>query len=140
MSSYTPSLKTLQRASCCRAREERGYKNKHEIPKVSKIVLNTGIDAMPTKPDRRRRPRPWHHRRSEAHPHRPARPFPISSSSQPDRSATSPSRNAMWEFLYACSRLRSRPFAIFAAFAEARRPGQLQHWHLRLHDLPGNHR
>ena len=46
MSSYTPVLKKLYAEQVAPALlKSRGYKNKHQIPKVSKIVLNTGIDA-----------------------------------------------------------------------------------------------
>lgn len=46
MSSYTPVLKKLYAEQVAPALlKSRSYKNKHQIPKVSKIVLNTGIDA-----------------------------------------------------------------------------------------------
>lgn len=46
MSSYTPVLKKLYAEQVSPALlKSRGYKNKHQIPKVTKIVLNTGIDA-----------------------------------------------------------------------------------------------
>ncbi|MBK9991559.1 MAG: 50S ribosomal protein L5 [Verrucomicrobia bacterium] len=46
MSSYTPVLKKLYNEQIvAELVKTRGYKNKHEIPKVMKIVLNTGIDA-----------------------------------------------------------------------------------------------
>jgi large subunit ribosomal protein L5 len=46
MSSYTPVLKKLYTEQVIpELVKSRGYKNKHEIPKISKIVLNTGIDA-----------------------------------------------------------------------------------------------
>jgi len=46
MSSYTPVLKKLYNEQVVPALvKSRGYKNKHQIPKISKIVLNTGIDA-----------------------------------------------------------------------------------------------
>jgi len=46
MSSYTPVLKKLyNEQAVAELVKSRGYKNKHEIPKLSKIVLNTGIDA-----------------------------------------------------------------------------------------------
>ena len=46
MSSYTPILKKLYAEKIVADLvKSRGYKNKHEIPKLSKIVLNTGIDA-----------------------------------------------------------------------------------------------
>ena len=46
MSSYTPVLKKLYTEQVVPALiKSRGYKNKHQIPKISKIVLNTGIDA-----------------------------------------------------------------------------------------------
>lgn len=46
MSSYTPVLKKLYVEQIAPALvASRGYKNKHEVPKITKIVLNTGIDA-----------------------------------------------------------------------------------------------
>lgn len=46
MSSYTPVLKKLYVEQVIpELTKSRGYKNKHQIPKITKIVLNTGIDA-----------------------------------------------------------------------------------------------
>ncbi len=46
MSSYTPVLKKLYVEQVIPALiQSRGYTNKHQVPKISKIVLNTGIDA-----------------------------------------------------------------------------------------------
>ena len=46
MSSYTPVLKKLYTEKIvAELVKSRGYKNKHQVPKISKIVLNTGIDA-----------------------------------------------------------------------------------------------
>lgn len=46
MSSYTPVLKKLYIDQVVPAlTQSRGYKNKHQVPKITKIVLNTGIDA-----------------------------------------------------------------------------------------------
>lgn len=46
MSSYTPALKKLYTEQVVPALvSSRGYKNKHQIPKITKVVLNTGIDA-----------------------------------------------------------------------------------------------
>ncbi|MSU69552.1 MAG: 50S ribosomal protein L5 [Opitutaceae bacterium] len=46
MSSYTPVLKKIYHEQVVPAMvKSRGYKNKHEVPKISKINLNTGIDA-----------------------------------------------------------------------------------------------
>ncbi len=46
MSSYTPVLKKLYAEQVVPALvKSRGYKNKHEVPKLVKINLNTGIDA-----------------------------------------------------------------------------------------------
>ncbi len=46
MSSYTPVLKKLYHEQVVPALvQSRGYKNKHEVPKLTKISLNTGIDA-----------------------------------------------------------------------------------------------
>lgn len=46
MSSYTPVLKKLYTEQVIPAlTQSRGYKNKHQIPKITKVVLNTGIDA-----------------------------------------------------------------------------------------------
>jgi large subunit ribosomal protein L5 len=46
MSSYTPVLKKLYTEQVIPAlTQSRGYKNTHQVPKISKIVLNTGIDA-----------------------------------------------------------------------------------------------
>ncbi len=46
MSSYTPVLKKLYAEQIAPAlSKSRGYANKHQIPKISKVVLNTGIDA-----------------------------------------------------------------------------------------------
>lgn len=46
MSSYTPVLKKLYTEQVVPALvKSRGYKNKHQIPKITKVVLNTGIDA-----------------------------------------------------------------------------------------------
>jgi large subunit ribosomal protein L5 len=46
MSSYTPVLKKLYHEQVIPALvKSRGYKNKHEVPKLTKINLNTGIDA-----------------------------------------------------------------------------------------------
>ena len=45
-SSYTPVLKKLfQEQVIPQLQKSRGYKNTHQIPKISKVVLNTGIDA-----------------------------------------------------------------------------------------------
>lgn len=46
MSSYTPVLKKLYAEQVVPAlTQNRGYKNKHQVPKISKVVINTGIDA-----------------------------------------------------------------------------------------------
>jgi len=46
MSSYTPVLKKLYTEQVIPAlTQSRGYQNKHQVPKISKVVLNTGIDA-----------------------------------------------------------------------------------------------
>jgi large subunit ribosomal protein L5 len=46
MSSYIPVLKRLYTEQVVPALvQSRGYKNKHEVPKLVKINLNTGIDA-----------------------------------------------------------------------------------------------
>ena len=46
MSSYTPVLKKLYAEQVVPALvQSRGYKNKHQIPRLVKINLNTGIDA-----------------------------------------------------------------------------------------------
>jgi large subunit ribosomal protein L5 len=46
MSSYTPVLKKLYQEQVIAALvSSRGYKNKHEVPAILKVVLNTGIDA-----------------------------------------------------------------------------------------------
>ncbi|HWA09233.1 MAG TPA: 50S ribosomal protein L5 [Opitutaceae bacterium] len=46
MSSYIPVLKKLYAEQVIPALvQSRGYKNKHEVPKLVKINLNTGIDA-----------------------------------------------------------------------------------------------
>lgn len=43
---YTPILKKLYTEQVVPGLiKTRGYKNKHQIPKISKVVLNTGIDA-----------------------------------------------------------------------------------------------
>lgn len=43
---YTPTLKQLYIEKVVPALiESRGYKNKHQVPKILKISLNTGIDA-----------------------------------------------------------------------------------------------
>jgi len=44
--SHTPTLKTLYAEQVVPAlTKARGYTNKHEVPTIQKIVLNTGIDA-----------------------------------------------------------------------------------------------
>lgn len=44
--SYTPVLKKMYREQVVpELVKQRGYKNQHEIPKLEKIVLNSGIDA-----------------------------------------------------------------------------------------------
>jgi large subunit ribosomal protein L5 len=46
MSSYTPILKKLYVEQIAPAlTKSRGYTNRHQVPKIAKIVLNTGIDA-----------------------------------------------------------------------------------------------
>lgn len=46
MSSYVPVLKKLYAEQVVPALvKSRGYKNKHQVPRLGKIVLNTGIDA-----------------------------------------------------------------------------------------------
>lgn len=46
MSSYTPVLKKhFVEQVIPNLTQTRGYKNKHQVPKISKVVLNTGIDA-----------------------------------------------------------------------------------------------
>ena len=43
---YTPVLKKLYTEQVIPAlTQSRGYKNKHQVPKITKVVLNTGIDA-----------------------------------------------------------------------------------------------
>jgi len=43
---YTPVLKKLYTEQVApELVKSRGYKNKHQVPKITKIVLNTGIDA-----------------------------------------------------------------------------------------------
>ena len=45
-SSYTPVLKKLYVEQVIpELTKSRGYKNKHQVPKISKVTLNTGIDA-----------------------------------------------------------------------------------------------
>jgi large subunit ribosomal protein L5 len=45
-STYTPVLKKLYNEQIvAELVKSRGYKNKHQVPKITKIVLNTGIDA-----------------------------------------------------------------------------------------------
>lgn len=45
-STYTPVLKKLYNEQVApELVKSRGYKNKHQVPKITKIVLNTGIDA-----------------------------------------------------------------------------------------------
>ena len=44
--SYTPTLKKLYAEQVApELVKSRGYKNKHQVPKITKISLNTGIDA-----------------------------------------------------------------------------------------------
>jgi large subunit ribosomal protein L5 len=44
--SYVPTLKKLYAEQVAADLvKSRGYKNKHEVPKITKIVINTGIDA-----------------------------------------------------------------------------------------------
>lgn len=44
--SYTPSLKKLYHEQVAPALvQSRGYRNKHQVPTIAKISLNTGIDA-----------------------------------------------------------------------------------------------
>ena len=46
MSSYTPVLKKIYHEQVIpELVKSRGYKNKHEVPRLRKITLNTGIDA-----------------------------------------------------------------------------------------------
>ncbi len=46
MSSYTPVLKKIYHEQVIpELVKSRGYKNKHEVPRLLKITLNTGIDA-----------------------------------------------------------------------------------------------
>lgn len=46
MSSYTPVLKKLYTEQIIpELVKTRGYKNSHQVPKILKVVLNTGIDA-----------------------------------------------------------------------------------------------
>ena len=46
MSSYTPVLKKLYYEQIIpELVKARGYKNKHQVPKLTKVSLNTGIDA-----------------------------------------------------------------------------------------------
>ena len=46
MSSYTPVLKKIYLEQVVPALvQARGYKNRHEVPKITKVSLNTGIDA-----------------------------------------------------------------------------------------------
>ena len=45
-STYTPVLKKLYNEQViAELIKSRGYKNKHQVPKVTKVTLNTGIDA-----------------------------------------------------------------------------------------------
>ena len=44
--SYVPTLKKLYTEQVApELVKSRGYKNKHQVPKITKISLNTGIDA-----------------------------------------------------------------------------------------------
>ncbi|MEY3774475.1 MAG: hypothetical protein RLZZ129_1255 [Verrucomicrobiota bacterium] len=44
--SYTPTLKKIYvEQAIPELVKSRGYKNNHEVPKITKVVLNTGIDA-----------------------------------------------------------------------------------------------
>jgi large subunit ribosomal protein L5 len=46
MSNYVPVLQKLyQEQIVAELMKSRGYKNKHQVPKITKVVLNTGIDA-----------------------------------------------------------------------------------------------
>jgi large subunit ribosomal protein L5 len=45
-STYTPVLKKLYKEQIIpELTKSRGYANKHQVPKITKVVLNTGIDA-----------------------------------------------------------------------------------------------
>ncbi len=45
-SSYTPTLKKVYAEQVVPALvQSRGYKNTHQVPKISKVTLNTGIDS-----------------------------------------------------------------------------------------------
>src|SRR5215203_772763 len=50
--SYVPSLKKIYTEQVVpELVKSRGYKNKHQVPKIVKINLNTGIDAEADKND-----------------------------------------------------------------------------------------
>ncbi len=44
--SYVPTLKKIYTEQVvAELVKSRGYKNKHQVPKITKVVRNTGIDA-----------------------------------------------------------------------------------------------
>lgn len=122
----------------------RGYKNRHEVPKLLKISLNSGIDA-------------------EADKNQIAdvqRDLSLIAGQKPVLSKTRKAisnfklkenqivgchvtlrGDSMWEFPLPPPCRRSADHTrLPRRLPEARRPGQLQPRDLRFHDLPGNHR
>jgi len=71
---YTPRLKTLYKETICGAlKEEFGYKNDMQLPKLEKIVLNIGCGRAAVRDSKKsqiRSGRSFHHRWPESSDHR----------------------------------------------------------------------
>ena len=143
--SYVPSLKKLYPEQVVpELVKTRGYKNKHQVPKIVKINLNTGIDADADKNQiadiardigtiAGQKPVLTKSRKAIAN-------FKLKPNQVVGCHVTLRG-NAMWEFLYRLLAVALPTIRDFRGVPlEARRPGQLQHRHHRLHHLPRDHR
>jgi ribosomal protein L5 len=117
--SYVPSLKKIYTEQVVpELVKTRGYKNKHQVPKIVKINLNTGIDAEADKNQiadiardigniAGQKPVLTKSRKAIAS-------FKLREGQVVGCTVTLRG-NTMWEFLIVCSPSPSRPFAISAA-------------------------
>ena len=121
----------------------RGYKNKHEVPRLLKVKLNSGIDAEADKnqiADVQRDLALIAGQKAVLSRTRKAISNFKLKENQIVGCHVTLRGNSMWEFLYRLLAVALPTIRDFRGVSpEARRPGQLQPRHLGLHDLSGDH-
>ena len=144
MSTVPPSRSSTRSRSSPELVKSRGYKNKHQVPQLVKIVINTGIDAEADKNQiadiQRDLTLIAGQKPVLAKPAKAISNFKLKQGQIVGCHVTLRG-NAMWEFLYRliAVALPTHP-RLPRRLAQARRPGQLQPRDHRFHHLPGNHR